>query len=64
MQKYQTLRKKYFTNADYNKFKIGILKAKIIEKNLVNKSIISGFIDDSDLYKKIATLARIKSRKL
>ena len=35
----------------------GILNAKIKEKELVNKCDISGFIDNSDLHKKLATLA-------
>ena len=47
---------KYFTTSDYNKFTVEILNAKITEKELVDKSDISGFIDNSDLDKTIATL--------
>ena len=48
---------KHFTTSDYNKFTVEILNAKIKEKGLVDKSDISGFIDNSDLDSKIATLA-------
>ena len=44
--------KKYFAASDYNKLTSKIIGAKIKEKELVNKSNISGFID-----KKIETLA-------
>ena len=37
MLKYQTLRKKYFTTSDYNKFIKEIVDAKIKEKGLFNK---------------------------
>ena len=40
---------KHFTTSDYNKFTVEILNAKIKEKGLVDKSDISGFIDNSDL---------------
>ena len=49
MQKY------YFTSFDYNKFTNNILDAKIKE-NLVNETNTSGFINNSDLVKKIATI--------
>ena len=49
MQKY------YFTSFDYNKFTNNILDAKI-KKNLVNETNTSGFINNSDLDKKIATI--------
>ena len=49
MQKY------YFTSFDYNKFTNNILDAKIKE-NLVNETNTSGFINNSDLDKKIATI--------
>ena len=45
----------YFTSSDYNKFMSEIIDTKI--KELVNKSNISRFINDSDLNKKIETLA-------
>ena len=50
---------------DYDEFAGNILNAKVIEKWLVDKSDIAGLIENSDLDKKIATLAtksRIKSR--
>ena len=40
---------KCFTTSDYNKFTVEILKVKITEKELVDKSDISGFINNSDL---------------
>ena len=49
MQKY------YFTSFDYNKFTNNILDAKIKE-NLVKETNTSGFINNSDLDKKIATI--------
>ena len=48
---------KYFA-FDFNRFPGEILNAKINEKELANKSDISRFIENSDLEKKIATLAR------
>ena len=48
---------KYFTSSDYNKFSNEIINAKIKEKELVDKHEIFGFINNSDLDKKIATLA-------
>ena len=49
MQKY------YFTSFDYNKFTNNIPDAKVKE-NLVNETNTSGFINNSDLDKKIATI--------
>ena len=46
--------KKYFITLDYNIFTREILDAKI--KKRVNKSDLSGFMNNSDLDKKIATL--------
>ena len=40
------------------------LNAKIKEKELVNKSDISGYRDDSDLHKKTATLATTAELKV
>ena len=57
MQKLSVIETKYFTASDYNKFTDEILNAKIKEKGLVDKSDISGFIDNSGLDKKIAILA-------
>ena len=48
---------KYSTTTNYNTFSKEILDAKIKEQVLVEKSDISGFIDNSDLNKKLATLA-------
>ena len=44
----------YFTTPDYDRFTEEIINK---EKGLVDKFDISGFIDNSDLDKKIATLA-------
>ena len=49
---------KYFTAFANDKFTSEILNAKIKRKGLVDKSHISRLIDNSDLDKKIATLAR------
>ena len=65
MQKYETLRKKYFTASDYNKFMNKKLDVKITKKS-VNESDISGFINNCDLNKKIETLstmAELKAKK-
>ena len=48
---------KYFTTSDYYTFTDEILNAKINQKELVNKSDISVFINKSELDKKIGTLA-------
>ena len=42
---------------DYNKLKRNILDAKIKEKVLIDKSAISGFVNNADLNKKVVTLA-------
>ena len=42
------IKSKYLTTSDYNKFANKTLKTKINEKELVNKSDISGFINKSD----------------
>ena len=47
---------KYITTADYNKFTKNFVDNNIKSKNLVNKSAISGFINNTDLDKKKATL--------
>ena len=47
---------KYITTAGYNKFTKNFVDNNIKSKNLVNKSAISGFINNTDLDKKKATL--------
>ena len=47
---------KYFTHSDYNKFTCEILNPKTKETGFVDKFDISGFINNSDLDKKIAIL--------
>lgn len=42
---------------DYSKFMRNILDAKIKEKVLIDKSAISGFVNNADLNKKVVTLA-------
>ena len=56
---------KYFTTSGYKKFTGKIVHKKIKEKELVDKSDIFGFIDHSNLDKKIATLAikKLKSEQ-
>ena len=57
---------KYFTRSDYNKFTGEILNAKIKEQGLVDKSDIFGFIENSNLDKKIERLvgkAELKEEK-
>ena len=48
---------KYFTTSDYNKFTNEIIGNKVKEITLLNKSDVSGFIDNSDVNKNITTLA-------
>ena len=63
MQKYDA---KYFTKSDYKKLMGKTRDSKIKERRFVNKSDLSGFIDHSDLDKKMATLAtktKIKSKQ-
>ena len=54
--KISDIESKYFTTSDYNKFTSKILEIKIKVRGLVDKSDISGFIDNSDSDKKVATL--------
>ena len=51
--KIKYIESKYFTTSDYSKFTDHAFGAKIENKELVNKSDISGFINNSDLNKKI-----------
>lgn len=45
--KISDIKKKYFITSDHNKFTSGVLDGKTKEKWLVNKSVISRFIDNS-----------------
>ena len=51
-QKTLDIKSKYFTTADYNKFKSQTLDAKIKRKRSCHKSTIVGFINNADLDKK------------
>ena len=53
--KCQTLRKKYFTTSDNNKFASQILDAEIKEKELVNKSNISNLVKLNSNFTKVKT---------
>ena len=50
------IKSKYFTTADYNRFTNEKRGLKIKHKQLVNKSDLAGFMDNSILNKKLATL--------
>ena len=52
-----TVKGKFFTKSDFNKFTIDTFDAEIKNKDLNNRSNILGFINDSDSNKKILTLA-------
>ena len=67
MQKYQKLSLILITIViDYNKFSNKKVDLKIKQKGLVNKSDITGFINNADLDKKksgnISNKSRVKSR--
>ena len=51
------IKSKYFTTADYNRFTNEKVDLKIKQKQIVSKSDISGFIDNSILNKRVATIA-------
>ena len=51
------IKSKCFTTANFNKFTNEKLALKIKQKELVDKSDIAGFINNSDLNEKVATLA-------
>ena len=53
--KISDIERKYFNMSDYNKFTRDILDAKIKEQELVDKSAITGFINNADLNKKVVT---------
>ena len=57
VEKIKETEDKYFTIFGYNKFPNNVLDVKIKNKNIVDKSDISKFINNSDLDKKIETLA-------
>ena len=57
MQKYQKLKIHVLLQADYNEFAKDIVDNSIKSKTLVDKSTISGFINNADLDKRVATLA-------
>ena len=56
MQKYQKLKIHVLLQADYNEFAKDIVDNSIKSKTLVDKSTISGFINNADLDKRVATL--------
>ena len=63
--KISDIESKYFTTADYNSCTRQTRDVKIKQKELVNKSVISGFINNSDLDKKSSNISyksRIKSK--
>ena len=51
------IKSKYFTKPDYNRFTNGKPDLKTKQKQLLDKSGIAGFINNSDLNKKVAPLA-------
>ena len=58
---------KYITTADYNKFIKDILASKIKTERLVDKSDITGFINNADWDRKVVTLvakAELKELKV
>ena len=52
-KKKSNIESKYFTTSDYKKHTDELLNAKIKEKDIVNRSDISGFKDNFDLDKKL-----------
>ena len=55
--KISDIESKYFTTADYNKFTSQTLDEKIKQKEFIDTSAIAGFINNTHLDKKVATLA-------
>ena len=55
-KKKSDIESKYFTTSDYKKHTDEILNVKIKEKDIVNRSDISGFKDNFDLDKKLQYL--------
>ena len=51
-----------FTTTDYNKFTSQTLDAKLKQKELVDKSVIAGFINDADLDKKSSNINNKRAR--
>ena len=56
--KISDIESEYISTADYNKFTKNTVANGIKSKNLFDKSAISGFINNTDLDKNVATLAR------
>ena len=56
--KISDIESEYISTADYNKFTKRTVANSIKSKNLFDKSAISGFINNTDLDKNVATLAR------
>ena len=54
---------KYYSTSDYNKFTCETLDTKIKENELVAKSGISGFMNDSDLDESYIALSDFFSSK-
>ena len=52
MQKALDIESNYFTTAAYNKFTTEKLDAKMMQKGLVDKSALAGFINNTGLDKK------------
>ena len=52
-KKKSNIESKYFTTSDYKKHTDELLNAKIKEKDIVNRSDISGFKDNFDFDKKL-----------
>ena len=48
----KTIKSKYITTDDYNKFSKDIVTSKVKSEGLINKSDIAGFINNADLDKK------------
>ena len=57
IQKISDIENKYITTADYNKFTKDIVANQIKSKKFVNEFDISGFINNAQLDRKVATLA-------
>ena len=53
--KISSIENKYITTTDYNKFTKDIVAYNLKRENLVDKSAISGFINNAELESKVAT---------
>ena len=56
MQKISYIESKYFTVSGYNKFMSNMINNKITDNQLVKKFDITGFIDNTNIDKKIGTI--------